>query len=36
MNIYFVLSEKRLFNNNLKAICENCNGKPGLNLYSVL
>ena len=35
-NIFLILSEKRLFHKNLKVVCENCNGKLGLNLYSVL
>tara|TARA_Y100000768_G_C23988603_1_gene690568 strand:+ start:1495 stop:3240 length:1746 start_codon:yes stop_codon:yes gene_type:complete len=36
MNISYVLSEKKLYDKNLKIVCENCNSKSGLNLYLIL
>lgn len=35
MHISYLLSDKRLFNENIQIICEDCNGKSEFNLYSI-
>ena len=35
MKISYMLSDKKLFNENLQSVCENCNGNPRINLYSL-
>ena len=35
MQVSYLLSDKKLFNENLKIVCESCNKDPEMNLYSL-